>query len=109
MSSRPRAPVRYRPSRTSQPENWKKAAVAHANLCDTRYGDHVSLIDIYKEWEHHGQQKDWCMDNCLHVRSLRQAADIRGQLEKLRRDKDDEGTKFREVWAPGWQRPARLG
>ncbi|CAD7929227.1 unnamed protein product [Amoebophrya sp. A120] len=74
--------VWYRPARHDE-EKFRKAAIAHSNLCDVQAGDHWSLVDIYKKFEQQGghMSKEWCMENCLHYRSLRSASDIRGQLE----------------------------
>ncbi|CAD7924513.1 unnamed protein product, partial [Amoebophrya sp. A25] len=71
----------YRPPRANE-EAFKKAAMCHANLCDTTVGDHYSLVRIFQKWGAAGHNtRDWCQDNCLHFRSLRQASDIRSQLD----------------------------
>eukprot|EP00435_Cladocopium_sp_Y103_P063061 s1385_g24.t1 len=58
-------------------------------------GDHLTLIRVYNMWEEDGCSpelhsvfksecsvfaKDWCKENFLHFRALRQARDIRSQL-----------------------------
>eukprot|EP00392_Amoebophrya_sp_AT5.2_P017483 g17845.t1 len=80
----------YRPPKANE-EAFKRAGLAHASMSDFEAGDHWTLLEIYKKWEQVGHgSKDWCMENCLHFRSLRQAMDIRGQLEvQMIRQKED--------------------
>jgi len=43
-------------------------------------GDHLTLINVYKQWEETGYSLNWCMENYLQHRSLKRARDIRDQL-----------------------------
>mmetsp|Transcript_12507 Transcript_12507/g.32136 ORF Transcript_12507/g.32136 Transcript_12507/m.32136 type:complete len:1020 (-) Transcript_12507:25-3084(-) len=43
-------------------------------------GDHLTLINVYKQWEETGYSLNWCMENYLQNRSLKRARDIRDQL-----------------------------
>ena len=73
--------VFYRPSKQNEAK-FREAAEAHARLCNAGRGsDHLALLDIYGLFEHHGMQKDWCLENFLHFRALKTATDIRAQLE----------------------------
>lgn len=43
-------------------------------------GDHMTLLNVYKQWEETGYSLNWCMENYLQNRSLKRARDIREQL-----------------------------
>eukprot|EP00927_Polykrikos_kofoidii_P041813 TRINITY_DN35666_c0_g1_i1.p1 TRINITY_DN35666_c0_g1~~TRINITY_DN35666_c0_g1_i1.p1 ORF type:complete len:1031 (-),score=239.10 TRINITY_DN35666_c0_g1_i1:299-3391(-) len=43
-------------------------------------GDHLTLLNVYKQWEDTGYSLNWCMENYLQNRSLKRARDIREQL-----------------------------
>jgi len=43
-------------------------------------GDHMTLLNVYKQWEDTGFSLNWCMENYLQNRSLKRARDIREQL-----------------------------
>lgn len=43
-------------------------------------GDHLTLLNVYKQWEETGFSLNWCMENYLQNRSLKRARDIREQL-----------------------------
>eukprot|EP00929_Paragymnodinium_shiwhaense_P066011 TRINITY_DN33070_c0_g2_i1.p1 TRINITY_DN33070_c0_g2~~TRINITY_DN33070_c0_g2_i1.p1 ORF type:complete len:1026 (-),score=251.80 TRINITY_DN33070_c0_g2_i1:7-3084(-) len=43
-------------------------------------GDHMTLLNVYKQWEETSYSLNWCMENYLQNRSLKRARDIREQL-----------------------------
>lgn len=43
-------------------------------------GDHLTLLNVYKQWEETGYSLNWCMENYLQNRSLKRARDIRDQI-----------------------------
>ena len=45
-----------------------------------KYSDHMSFLNIYKEWEHNNYSEEWCKQNFLHFRALKQAKKIRDQI-----------------------------
>jgi HrpA-like RNA helicase len=47
------------------------------------YGDHITFINIFREFVKHGSDKKWCEDHGLHFRALRQACSIQKQLEDI--------------------------
>jgi len=47
-----------------------------------KYSDHMGLLNIYKEWEFHEFQEDWCKTNFLHYRALKQARNIKEQIKQ---------------------------
>ncbi|KAG2317050.1 hypothetical protein Bca4012_067945 [Brassica carinata] len=42
--------------------------------------DHITLLNVYQQWEKHGFRGDWCSDHYLQVKSLRKAREVRSQL-----------------------------
>ena len=45
-----------------------------------KFSDHMSFLNIYKEWEYNNFSEDWCKQNFLHYRALKQARKIRDQI-----------------------------
>lgn len=65
------------------PKDKKKAAeTAHHNLFRAD-GDHLTLLNIYQQWEQAGFSSEFAFENFLQLRSLKRARDIRIQLVKL--------------------------
>nr|XP_027202716.1 pre-mRNA-splicing factor ATP-dependent RNA helicase DHX16-like [Dermatophagoides pteronyssinus] len=46
-------------------------------------GDHLTLLNVYKQWMDSAYSKQWCMENFVQYRSMCRARDVRDQLEKL--------------------------
>ncbi|XP_015894382.1 pre-mRNA-splicing factor ATP-dependent RNA helicase DEAH7 [Ziziphus jujuba] len=42
--------------------------------------DHLTLYNVYQQWEQHDRRGDWCNDHFLHVKGLRKAREVRSQL-----------------------------
>jgi ATP-dependent RNA helicase DHX8/PRP22 len=45
-----------------------------------KFSDHMSFLNIYKEWEFNNYSEDWCKQNFLHFRTLKQAKKIKEQI-----------------------------
>jgi len=43
-------------------------------------GDHLSLLNVYKQWEDTNYSINWCFENYVQHRSMKRARDIREQL-----------------------------
>jgi ATP-dependent RNA helicase DHX8/PRP22 len=50
------------------------------------FGDHVSLLFIYDEWEGHKFSAKFCNENYLNLRSLKSASSIREQILSILHD-----------------------
>lgn len=70
--------VWFRPARVDS-EQVRKAEEVQARFVH-RLGDHLTLLNVYREWERNGASLEWSKSNFLHHRALRQARDIRSQL-----------------------------
>lgn len=44
--------------------------------------DHITLLNVYNEWEENHKSESWCQKNFLRIRSLRQANNIYKQLQE---------------------------
>ncbi|KAG6394384.1 hypothetical protein SASPL_144968 [Salvia splendens] len=42
--------------------------------------DHLTLLNVYQQWESNHCRGDWCNDHFLHVKGLRKAREVRSQL-----------------------------
>merc|ERR1719188_2527438 len=46
-------------------------------------GDHLSLLNVYRQWMKASHKKAWCRQHSLNATALERAATIRGQLKEL--------------------------
>jgi ATP-dependent RNA helicase DHX8/PRP22 len=47
-----------------------------------KYSDHMGFLNIYKEWEFNNFSEEWCKQNFLHYRALKQAKKIKEQIRE---------------------------
>lgn len=65
------------------PEEKKvQAEGAKKRLVDPT-GDHLSLLNIWKEWEENNFSKQWCYENFIQHRAMKRAKDVKDQLNRL--------------------------
>lgn len=69
--------VFYRPKDKQQEADNKKARFHHP------YGDHLTLLNIYRRWEESHYSKHFCTNNYLHERHLKRARDVKIQLTNI--------------------------
>ncbi|KAL7069492.1 putative pre-mRNA-processing protein 8 [Cryptosporidium serpentis] len=55
-------------------------------------GDHLTLLNVYRQWENSGESNLWCFENFIHGKSMKKAKDIRIQLSELMETLDIEIT-----------------
>jgi len=67
--------VFYRPK-----EKAVHADNAKINFNRGALGDHISLLNVYNQWQETGESTQWCFENFIQVRSLKKARDVRDQL-----------------------------
>lgn len=64
-----------------------KDKAVHADTARKRFftqgGDHLTLLNVYKQWAEAGFSKQWTVENYVQYRSMCRARDVRDQLEKL--------------------------
>lgn len=42
--------------------------------------DHLTLLNVFKQWKAHGSNDSWCLQNFINSKALRKAAEVRSQL-----------------------------
>ncbi|XP_019879250.2 ATP-dependent RNA helicase DHX33 [Aethina tumida] len=54
------------------------------------YGDHITLLNIYREFSNVGQsnKRNWCHEHYINLRNMLHAREIRNQLEEICRNLD---------------------
>mmetsp|Transcript_15576 Transcript_15576/g.31866 ORF Transcript_15576/g.31866 Transcript_15576/m.31866 type:complete len:1000 (-) Transcript_15576:304-3303(-) len=72
------ASVFYRPK-----EKKVHADTARLNFSRGGGGDHIALMRCYNEWAETDYSPQWCFENFVQIRNMRQARDVREQLEGL--------------------------
>ncbi|KAF5206162.1 Atp-dependent rna helicase dhx8 [Thalictrum thalictroides] len=70
--------VFYRPK-----EKKVHADAAKMNFHTGNVGDHIALLKVYSSWEEHNYSTQWCFENFVQVKTMKQARDIRDQLKGL--------------------------
>ena len=75
MLSVPNAFVRPRDAQKAADE--AKGRFAHVD------GDHLTLLNVYHAWKGGGEDSQWCFDNFVNARAMKQADSVRGQLLRL--------------------------
>ncbi len=63
------------------PERDAEADRAHRLFCHPR-GDHITYLMVYAAWEERGFSELWCKDAFLSARALKNARNVRNQLEQ---------------------------
>jgi len=67
----------YRPRDRHQEADLRKAAFIAPQ------GDQLTLLNVYDAWIAEGATAEWCQKNFIQHRSMRDARDIRTQLERI--------------------------
>ncbi|XP_060073522.1 pre-mRNA-splicing factor ATP-dependent RNA helicase DHX16-like [Ylistrum balloti] len=64
-----------------------KDKVVHADTARQNFfrpgGDHMTLLNVYNQWEETSHSTQWCYENFIQHRSMKRARDVRDQLEGL--------------------------
>ncbi|XP_041368249.1 pre-mRNA-splicing factor ATP-dependent RNA helicase DHX16-like [Gigantopelta aegis] len=64
-----------------------KDKIVHADTARQNFfvpgGDHMTLLNVYTQWEDTDFSTQWCYENFIQHRSMRRARDVRDQLEAL--------------------------
>lgn len=63
-------------------EKRAEALIAHQKF-ENKYGDHLTLLNVFKCFSKAEKTKTWCQDNCLNNRNLSYAMEVRKQLQEI--------------------------
>lgn len=65
-----------------RPNNDRQNADAAKAAFESEFGDHICLLNAYQAYKENENDKNWAYENYLNVRSLKQADNVRKQLER---------------------------
>ncbi|KAK7870441.1 hypothetical protein R5R35_000729 [Gryllus longicercus] len=65
------------------PPNKKDKALAARQKFVSPAGDHITLLNIYRQYSSLTVKKQWCQENFLNWRNLHYASEVRTQLQEL--------------------------
>jgi len=66
-----------RPKEAQRAADEAKARFAHLD------GDHLTLLNVYHAFKKNHEDKTWCYENFLNIRSLKSADNVRTQLARI--------------------------
>ncbi|VDB91705.1 unnamed protein product [Peniophora sp. CBMAI 1063] len=66
-----------------RPNNQRKEADAAKAALSVPDGDHLTLLNVYNEYQNNLHDRNWCWNNYLSQRALQQADNVRGQLMRI--------------------------
>lgn len=66
-----------RPNELKKQADEAKARFAHID------GDHLTLLNVYHAFKQNREDPQWCYDNFINYRALKNADDVRAQLVKI--------------------------
>ena len=66
-----------------RPNNQRKEADAAKAALSVPDGDHLTLLNVYNEYQNNLQDRNWCWNNYLSQRALQQADNVRSQLMRI--------------------------
>lgn len=58
------------------------ALTAHAKF-ENQFGDHLTLLNVFKAYAKAERTKTWCHENFLNNRNLNYALEVRNQLKEI--------------------------
>lgn len=67
----------------NRPKDKQAAADQKKQRFHSVYGDHITLLNVYRAWDLNGRSAGWCKENYIHERSMRRALDVRKQLGQI--------------------------
>lgn len=66
-----------------RPKDRKEAADNARKAFNDPMGDHLSLLNVWKQYEESNYSNQWCHEHFIQVKSMKKARDIREQLLNL--------------------------
>lgn len=66
------------------PPNKREQVQTIRRKFHSAYGDHITLLNIYREYTNVGQNcRSWCHEHYINMRNILQAREVRSQLEEI--------------------------
>lgn len=66
-----------------RPKDRKEAADSARKAFNDPLGDHLSLLNVWRQYEESNFSNQWCHEHFVQVKSMKKARDIRDQLVNL--------------------------
>jgi pre-mRNA-splicing factor ATP-dependent RNA helicase DHX16 len=66
-----------------RPRGKRMHADAARHAFRSARGDHIALLNVYRQWQQSGYSSQWCSQHFVQHRSLQRARSVREQLERL--------------------------
>ena len=66
-----------------RPPDQKQAADQARDRFCHQDGDHLTMLNVFHAWKQNDSNPQWCYDNYINFRALKQADDVRKQLERV--------------------------
>lgn len=65
------------------PSLKREEALASRVKFESNEGDHLTLLNVWRAYKSSNQSKDWCFNNFINGRNMKNAVEIRAQLRSL--------------------------
>ncbi|CAM9184398.1 unnamed protein product, partial [Phaeothamnion confervicola] len=62
--------------------------------------DHLTLLNVFRQWESQGHSGQWCTDHFIHVKALRKAREVHEQLLDIMRQQRIAHRSCGGAWDP---------
>merc|ERR1719242_1773161 len=66
-----------------RPENRAEESDAAREKFYVPESDHLTLLNVYLQWERHSFSSDWCRKHFIHLKSMRKVREVRAQLKEI--------------------------
>jgi pre-mRNA-splicing factor ATP-dependent RNA helicase DHX16 len=66
-----------------RPKDRKEAADSARKAFEDSLGDHLSLLNIWRQYEESNYSNQWCLEHFIQIKSMKKARDVRDQLLNL--------------------------
>jgi pre-mRNA-splicing factor ATP-dependent RNA helicase DHX15/PRP43 len=66
-----------------RPPEARKEADEAKNRFSHEHGDHLTMLNVYHAFKQNGESTDWCYQNFISQRSLKNADNVRSQLARI--------------------------
>lgn len=65
------------------PQNKLEQALQARQKFTSTYGDHITMLNVFRSFNNASNKKQWCFDNFLNYRNLNYAKEVRLQLAEI--------------------------
>lgn len=66
-----------------RPKDKREQADKKKESFQVEEGDHLTLLNLWDQWQDTGYSNQWCQDNFIQYKTLKRSKEVRQQLERL--------------------------